>query len=591
MLSTVTSLRRVYKALTREQKKSVFLVQFMMLLTAFFELLNISLIAGFVAIISAPDFGIVNKYTKELFIISSAEELSNLILYSSILIFCVLLFTTLFSIVTVWRMSSVSNSIGAEFSSRLMGYYISRPWEFHAATNSSELMRKISSETKRLTTNVLLPSLNLVAKFFLILLVSAALIMLDPLVAGLGIAILGMSYIAVFLLIKRRLIVNGRMLSTIESKRLKMINESIGGIREIILRYRQNRHVEDFEITSGKMSRMLAVNNTLALAPKYILELIVLGSFLILVSFWLVVEGSEFYLFLPYLASYALAGLRLLPASQVVYSSLSLIEANIAAFDDIEEDLKASFEPVNSSEELNYKLEFKEAISFHNISFTYAGASEPVLKDFDTRIKKGEFFGVIGASGAGKSTLIDILLGFYEPTQGELCLDGRPITGETLRAWRSEIGYVPQTISFIDGSIAENVAIGLRSDEIDYTRVEEVLGLAGLTNYISRLPANVKSVVGEDGVRISGGQRQRIGIARALYNNPSILILDEATSSLDTDSEKKIVDLVTKLVGDITIISVAHRVSTLSNCDKVIMLRNGSVHAEGPLSKVLGDQT
>ena len=320
--------------------------------------------------------------------------------------------------------------------------------------------------------------------------------------------------------------------------------------------------------------------------PRYAMELVAFGSVIFLILYLLAAHDGDLGTILPVLSVYALAGFKMLPAFQQVYTSISQIRGNLAAFEALQGDLRASAidNPESASKPIESSREHwtpKESIRLENVLFSYPGKEEPAVKGLNLDIPVNKVIGLVGASGSGKSTAIDLLLGLIEPQQGRLLIDGEPLTVSRRRVWQNSLGFVPQSIFLADNSIRENIGFGLPQEAIDEQKVRRAATLAHLDELLSELPDGLNTRVGERGVQLSGGQRQRIGIARALYHDADILILDEATSALDGITEKLIMDAIHDFSGKKTIIMIAHRLATVKQCDTIFLLANGEVVDQG----------
>tara|TARA_Y100000768_G_C23958867_1_gene674210 strand:- start:666 stop:1805 length:1140 start_codon:yes stop_codon:yes gene_type:complete len=360
------------------------------------------------------------------------------------------------------------------------------------------------------------------------------------------------------------------------------MNEGFGGIKDVLLLGRDNDFIKRFNKTGNSLAYSLGTNDALANVPRYIMELVAFGSTITVVLFLIVYYESDLGVILPILSVYALAGVKLLPAFQSIYTCIAKIRASTPAFESIQDDLINSKKTKsNYAKENNTFLVPKKQISLENVSFKYPNKNDLVINNVNISIPVNSIVGLVGPSGSGKSTLIDILLGLIEPYKGSMKIDDKVIDDSNRRAWQNTIGFVAQNIYLSEGSIAENVAFGIPQDEINYDKVHQALKLAHLDELISKYKNGVHTRVGERGVQLSGGQRQRIGIARALYYKSEVLVFDEATSSLDGISEKKIMEAINNFSGKKTIIMIAHRLKTVQKCDQIFFLDKGQIIDNG----------
>ncbi|MBT7609966.1 MAG: ABC transporter ATP-binding protein, partial [Bacteriovoracaceae bacterium] len=372
-------------------------------------------------------------------------------------------------------------------------------------------------------------------------------------------------------------------------KKYQIISEALGGIKELKLHGKEELYVNDYDGVSEKCVHVTTYNTIIVHISRSFLEIMSFGIIISAVVF-LVKSGQKITDFLPLLSLFAMAGLRLIPSLQQLFASITVIKANTYSLDLTFEDLKKSMQA-----ELTKEKEIKRApyplvksLKLSNVDYRYSGTHQNVLNELNIEVNSNTSIGIVGPTGAGKSTLVDIILGLLKPTSGDLIIDGNKIsTKEQLKKWQASIGYVPQSIYLLDNTIAKNIAFTLEDESIDQVRLQDAARLAQLEEFILSKPDGYQTFVGERGVQISGGQRQRIGIARALYQSPSILIFDEATSALDNVTEKSIMMAINKLSKDRTIIMIAHRLTTVKDCDLILFLKNGRVTSQGSFDELV----
>ncbi|MFC2992177.1 ABC transporter ATP-binding protein [Halomonas tibetensis] len=581
-----TSLKELYSLLTTEQRKKLLRLQILVMLMSFAEIAGVISIGPFMALVGDMSQLQGEGMMAELYRASGFEEPRTFLFWLGIGVLVILTGAALTSMYTIWRLSMYGARVGAELSSRLYRHYMHQPWLFHASGSSSQLTNQIAQECQRITNNIINPLMQMNAKLVMALFMTVAIFLYNPVVALAGLAIFSLAYVLLFRTVRRRLIRNGKSISEAQQLRFKLMGEGFGGIKDALLLGRQQVFTDRFDGASERFAEAQGTTQAMGQVPRYAMELVAFGSVIFLILYLLASHEGNLGSILPVLSVYALAGFKLLPAFQQVYTSLSQIRGNLAAFDALRDDLYASSresirKPLTEQERTEQRLAPKQTIQLTNVTFTYPGKQEPALKGLNLEIPTNKVIGLVGASGSGKSTAIDLLLGLIEPQQGQILIDGQPLTDANRRAWQNSLGFVPQAIFLADSSIRENIAFGLPPESIDEGKVRQAASMAHLDELLAELPDGLETRVGERGVQLSGGQRQRIGIARALYHDADVLVLDEATSALDGITEKLIMDAIHDFSGKKTIIMIAHRLATVKQCDSIYLLAEGRVVDQG----------
>jgi ABC-type multidrug transport system fused ATPase/permease subunit len=457
----------------------------------------------------------------------------------------------------------------------------SQPYTYFLQRNSGELLKKILGDVANYTIGVLLPLLDTVARVFTAALLLVTLFLVQPVIAVSAAILLGGFYIITFRLLARKRREVDENLRTHLAGLFREAHQMLGGIKPVKVHRAEEHFLARFAGHSEIIAKMNARVPIFGNSARYLVEPLAFGGLVVAVLL-LAARGRDFSDILPNLGVMALAGYRLLPSLQLLYSQLTQVSSMRHAVDEVYDEFVAaetdgSIPPAITSDRVMpaTPLRWNDAITLHEVSFRYPAAARPALNGISLIIAKNTSLGVIGPTGSGKSTLVDLLLGLYQPTAGEILIDGQRLIPALVPAWQAAIGYVPQDIFLIDDTIARNVAFGLPDNEIDPTRLREACAIAQILDFIeTELPASFETIVGERGIRLSGGQRQRIGLARALYHRPSLLILDEATSALDMATEAKLLAALRSLAGKLTMVVAAHRLSTVAGCDQLIDLRN-----------------
>ncbi|MBB3140058.1 HlyD family secretion protein [Halomonas organivorans] len=567
----------LYRLLTKEQRKKLLSLQVFVILMAFSEIIGVLSIGPFMAVV-----GDVTQLEGEgrlarIYELSGFRTPEEFLFWMGVGVLIMLTGASLVSMYTIWRLSMYGNRVGGELSSRLYRHYMHQPWLFHSCTSSSQLTNQVSQECLRVTNELILPMLEMNAKLVMVSLMAMTIFIYNPIVAMTGISIFVVAYCLLYWTVRRKLVSNGKDISASQSNRFKLMNEGFGGIKDALLLGRQQVFIDQFEKASQSFSRSRGNNMALGQTPRYAIELMAFGAVIFLILYLLSAHKGNLGTILPILSVYALAGFKLLPAFQQIYKSISQIRGNLAAFEAISEDLHASSKSDEPRGFNNSRVSMKKGIKLQDVIFTYPGKQESALNRVSLEIKKNQIIGIVGASGSGKSTAIDLILGLIRPQEGHVLIDDQPLTLKNLRAWQNSLGFVPQAIFLADSSILENIAFGLPVDSIDTDKARQAASMAHLDELLETLPEGLGTRVGERGVQLSGGQRQRIGIARALYHDADVLVLDEATSALDSITEKLIMDAIHDFSGKKTIIMIAHRLTTVKQCDRIYMMADGQV--------------
>lgn len=476
-----------------------------------------------------------------------------------------------------------ANQMGAEVSRRLLAGYLRLPWAFHLTRNSSESIRNASTSVGEVVAYVLLPIVMLLAEGLVVFGLVLVMLVLAPLATLGTLVVLGPLVLVLLRLVQPRLTRAGTVTQAAHQESIQAIQQSLGGLREIKVLGREEWFVDQFAEIRARMARALTSRTVLTEVPRISIETILL---LLIVLFLGVtyltggsVQGS-----ITILGLFAYAALRVLPGLNRAVAQINTLRYGAPALVAVLDDLRL-VEAAAEVPEPAAPLRFEHRIALEGVSFRYEGGDRDALSHIDLEVRRGESIGIIGPTGSGKSTLIDVLLGLLVPTTGRVAVDGQNVADDTA-AWQRNIGIVPQSVFLIDDTLRRNVALGLPEEAVDDDALAEAASLAQLDEVIAGLPDGLDTRVGEAGIRLSGGQRQRVAIARALYHRPSVLIFDEATSSLDTATEAGIVCALERLRGKRTLFTVAHRLSTVESCDRVIVVIDGSIADEGAFAEV-----
>lgn len=491
-------------------------------------------------------------------------------------------FKALYLAFLAWKQAQFVFGLQASLSQQLFAGYLSQPYTFHLQRNSAQLIRNVTGEVGHFTISILSATL-LIAEIMVLFGISTLLVVVEPLGAVLVITTLGLAGFSFHRFTRGRILRWGEARQFHEGQRIQHLQQGLGSVKDIKLLGREDDFIRQYEIHNKGSASMARRQNFLQALPRLWLEwLAIIGLATLIIT--MIAQGKAMEVLIPTLGLFAASVFRLMPSMNRVLSSVQSLRYSLPAIDLLTEEIQ-SLRAVKQSV-CTTTLPLKKEIKIDYVSFQYPDTPVCAIKDLSVCIPVGSSVGFIGGSGAGKSTLIDVILGLLTPTQGQVLVDGVDIQPH-LRAWQNQIGYVPQSIYLTDDTLRRNVALGLAEEKIDDQCVQAAIKAAQLEDFITSLPEGLNTQVGERGVRLSGGQRQRIGIARALYHDPPVLVLDEATSSLDTATEKGVMQAVSALKSTKTILIVAHRLTTVVNCDILYRMEQGRVVKEGSYSEVM----
>jgi ATP-binding cassette, subfamily B, bacterial PglK len=477
---------------------------------------------------------------------------------------------------------------GYTISSRLLAAYLSQPYPWFLRRNSAELEKNVLNEVDGLVSRVILPCLRLVSNSLLVLAILFFLLLVDPIVTLFSGGVLGLGYGLIYLRIRGRLHRLGQDMMDAFENRFLVAQEATGGIKDVKVLGLEATYVRSYEAAAQKAAQSGATMSLMTELPRFALEAITFGTMLALILLLLLQSGGNVTEIVPILGVIAFSTMRLLPSLQQIYHALVALRGATPILNAIVADFKSVPALPLADATRTTPLKLERELVLDKVSFAYAEAEKPTLRGVDLVIPALTTVGIVGGTGAGKTTLVDLVLGLLTPDDGMIRVDGQQITPENLRAWQGTLGYVPQTIFLTDDTIASNIAFGVPKDKIDMAAVENAARIAALNDFvISDLPQGYQTFVGERGVRLSGGQRQRIGIARALYRDPTLLIMDEATSALDNITERVVMEAVNRIRSNKTIILIAHRLTTVKTCDTIFLMDRGRLLAQGSYDELL----
>lgn len=582
-LSIRRGLLVLWAQLSRRRRFQALAILGMMLVGAVAELMTLGAVIPFLALIGDPQSAQSNPYIGGFFAAFGWQDGDRLVIAAAILFSVIAVIAAAIRILLTRVSQKFAFRIGFDLSVTVYEGILYQPYSFHVAHNSSEIIAGMT-KVQQVISQVLLPLMLGMTSLLIATFIFAALIAIDPVVAlacGAGFTLV---YFVVAITTRNRLRRNSAVIARSQVERIRTIQEGLGGIRDVLIDHAQPIYVKKFKRFDSALRDAQAMNALIAASPRFVVEgagMILIAGLALVLSRQAGGIGSA----LPVLGALALGAQRLLPLLQQMYGSWAQVTGNRQTLFDVLGLLDRRRKLEVQSKPVADKLPFADAIRFEQVNFRYADGPL-VVRDVSLEIPQGSRIGFIGKTGSGKSTIMDLMMGLLDPVDGRITVNGSPLA-EHRSAWQSQIAHVPQSIYLSDASIAENIAFGVEPKAIDHDRLVAAARKADIADFIDTLEGGYQSFVGERGIRLSGGQRQRIGIARALYKEAKVLVFDEATSALDDATEASIMEAIDKLGRDLTVVMIAHRLSTVRNCDKIYRLSNGRVEASGSWEEVV----
>ena len=574
---------KLWHFLEKKRKRQFFGLIFLTIITSFAEMISLGAIFPFITVLTNPEQVYEIPFLGEILISNGMEKGDELIIPLATIFALAALIAGLMRLFLLKVSVLISNATGADLSINVFERTLYQPYSTHISRSSSEVISGITQKVNA-ATNVLISVVTVITNSFLFLSIMATLIIIDPLIAILSMSTFGIAYLITAAYTSNRLDQNSKTIAEKQTFVVRSLQESLGAIRDVLLDGTQKIYKNLYSKSIRRLMKASGSNRFINQSPRYAMES--LG--MILISVFIVtifIRDGGIATALPIIGVLGLGAQRLLPIMQQIYGNWSVVIGSKASLIDVidllNQPLPKKKNPKKESSKIN------EAIVLENICFSYDINSKPILKNLNIRLNKGMKIGLVGETGSGKSTFLDILMGLLTPTSGKIKIDNNPISENNLIKLHSLIAHVPQNIYLADASISENIAFGIDQNKIDIPLVERVADEALVKKFLDDQGSSLDSGVGERGIKLSGGQRQRIGIARALYKRSGLIIFDEATSSLDEQTETEIMDTIYNLDNELTIVLVAHRISTLKRCDEIYEMKNGSLKLIGTYDDLL----
>jgi len=578
-----SGVKKLWTIFDKKEKRSMIVLLGSILTLAFIEMIGVGSMVPFLTVATNPDFienNAILRNTKDVLGIKSPKIFLAVL---GVVVATIIILQNAFHALVVVAKSRFSHRVGNNMSCRLFGHYLAKPYMFYLNENSSNLSKNVLAEAQLVVTGYMTPLLESVTDLVIGIGITSVLIAVNPVVAFICAGAIAVIYSGIFFGVKRILVRLGVVRMEANKDRFKAASEAFTGIKDVKLLGKEGFFLNRFMKPSRRMVRSTIRIDVIGKLPNYVL-LALINSFIVLGATYLLVATDDFARFVPLFGVYAMAGTKLLPRFKDLFSNLSKMRAYQSVVELMMENLKdEKMVPVIGKSFLDVnKMPYSEKIELRGIRFSYPNTDNATIDDQTLSIESNTTIGIVGPTGCGKTTLVDILLGLLRPQNGAIFVDGLLVSDDILREWQANLGYVPQSIYLCDDSIKSNIAFGVPAELVDMAAVKRAAEAANLSRFIEdELPDAYETSVKERGLRLSGGQKQRLGIARALYNDPSVLVLDEATSALDGVTESVIMEAIDKLGGEKTIIIIAHRLTTLISADIIYMMDKGRIVASG----------
>jgi ABC-type multidrug transport system fused ATPase/permease subunit len=589
----VDTFQKLRDLLDKRERRNAVLLFTLMLAMALLETTGVASIMPFIAVLSDPELIKTNDVLAGVYERLGFSSTHSFLIFIGSGVFCLVVGSLGFKAFTFWAMARFTHMRGYTLSCRLLRGCLDQPYPWFLNRHSADIGKSVLSEVGQVINGSLMPAMELIAQTVVALFLTILVVAVEPAVAITAVSVLGGAYALIYTVVRRYLTRIGADRVRANRERYQIAQEALGGIKDVKVLGLEEGYLRSYKKPAARFAKRQASNQIIGALPQFLLQGVAFGGILAILLTLLATGEGDLGKVLPLMALYAFAGARLLPAMQHVYHALTKLRFGKPALDTLHKDLKdvAANQPGSANRDPSPPMDsvkLQAQLELRNVSYTYPHAQGPALEDLSLTIQAGTTVALVGSTGAGKTTVADLLLGLLEPQRGELLVDGQRIAGRNIRTWQRNIGYVPQHIFLSDDTVAANIAFGQPDSSIDLEAVERAAKIAELHDFVvNELPDAYETTVGERGVRLSGGQRQRIGIARALYHDPDVLVLDEATSALDNITEKAVMESVHHIARRKTIIIIAHRLTTVENCDAIYLMEHGRIRASGSYQALL----
>ena len=579
--------RFLWHHLSKRRQKQFYLLLILMMIASLFEVVSIGAIIPFLGILTAPEQVYQHQMTQPVIQLLQLTSPSQLLFPLTVVFISSVLLAGAIRLFLLYVMTKMIHATGSDLSVNIYHRTLYQNYTTHIARNSSEVINGIITKTNGVVGGVIEPILVMLSSIVLIIAIMIALLSIDIVIALISLFIFGLLYWCVIIYTRKTLQENSQCIAEQSTQMVKSLQEGLGGVRDVLIDGTQEFYCKLYRNADISLRKASATNAFIGGSPRFVMEAV--GMALIAsLAYTISLRETGIAPVIPVIGALALGAQRLLPALQQAYKAYSQIKGSYSSFIDVLNLLEQPL-PEYADQPQPKPIYFVKEIKLNNLNFRYTEDSPWILKNVNLSLKKGSRIGFIGVTGSGKSTLIDIVMGLLPPTEGVLIIDNQTINSRNRRAWQAHIAHVPQNIYLSDSTIEENIAFGIAKELIDHQRVKKAAQQAQIAELIEQWKDGYQTFVGERGIRLSGGQRQRIGIARALYKQANVLIFDEATSALDNETEQAVMDAIEDLGEEITILIIAHRLTTLKGCDKIIKLEKDYTVRIGSYEEVINE--
>jgi ATP-binding cassette subfamily B protein len=582
-------LARLWHHIAPRRRLQFGLLLVLMILASIAEIFSIGAVLPFLGVLTAPVRVFEHPLAQPFIEALGLEAPEQLLLPLTLIFGLAALMTGAIRLLLLWASTRLSFATGADLSMSIYHRTLYQPYAVHVARNSSDVISGISGKANGVISATIVPGLTLISASIMLSTILVALLSVEPVIALVAFGGFGLIYVFIIKFTRNRLLIDSQRIARESTQVIKSLQEALGGIRDVLIDGSQATFCQIYRDADLPLRRAQGNSAFISASPRYGME--ALGMILIAaLAYTLANQSDGVTKAIPVLGAMALGAQRLLPVLQQAYAAWSYIRGGQASLQDTLDLLDQPL-PDYANQLVAKPVPFRQQINLKQLSFRYSPQTPWVLRNLDFTIIKGSRVGFIGMTGSGKSTLLDIVMGLLQPTEGAIEIDDQPITSCNQRGWQAHIAHVPQAIFLADSTIEENIAFGVSRDQIDHQRVRQAARQAQIADLVETWPRQYQTFVGERGIQLSGGQRQRIGIARALYKKANVIIFDEATSALDNETEQAVMQAIENLSEDLTVLIIAHRLTTLKNCTQIVVLGNGGIGRIGTYQDIIPQST